>query len=458
MPFAPRGGGGTPRCAFTVKTLGKAADRAGDGGAGGAVRRTDFDLVRRGKGASLRGVIYLDHNASAPLLPVARAAWLDAVERFPGNPSSPHRLGARAEAALAEARRRLADWLGCAPHEVLWTSGATEGANAVMHHLGVGGGAGGGAGGGGSAAAGRPVWLSAIEHPAVRESARHWLGGRVEEIPVDAQGRVESAWLRRELAAGRRPAAVAVMAANNETGVLQPWREVQALCAEAGVDFVCDATQWCGRRTGRGLGACAFVIGSAHKFGGPRGVGFLKVPGGRTFQPWLRGGGQLEGRRAGTENVAGVLAMLAALEWSEAQLAAGGEAERLALRERFLAALRADWPGVRVNGEGAERLWNTVSLILPESDCRQRWVVRLDKAGFAVSTGSACASGAEKPSHVLAAMGLRADEAARVVRLSSGWTTTEEEWTGLRAAIVTVARAQGAAAVGGAGERRRSAP
>jgi cysteine desulfurase len=366
-------------------------------------------------------VIYLDHNASSPLSPEARAAWLEAGERYPGNPSSPHRSGTRAEAALEQARQRLAGLLGCAPLDLVWTSGATEGCNTVLAHAAA-------------AEPGAPVWVSAVEHPAVRESARHYFGARVAEIPVDGRGVVDLRWLeeRRRV---ERPVLVAIMAANNETGVLQPWGEAQAWCAAAGVPLLCDATQWCGRLPAQGLGLCAYVVGSAHKFGGPRGVGFLKVPKAAALRPLLRGGKQLEGRRAGTENVAGVLAMLAALEWSEAQIAGGGAELRRARRDNFVAALAAAPPTARLNGAGADRLWNTVSVVLPEVDCRLRWVVKLDKAGFAVSTGSACASGSEQPSHVLTAMGLTPAEAGRAVRVSAGWMTTEKEWSDLLAAM-----------------------
>ncbi len=366
---------------------------------------------------------YLDHNASSPLLPVAREAWLDAAARFPANPSSLHRPGARAERALDEARQQLAAALGCAPADLIWMSGATEACAAALHHAAA------------AAPPGAVAWLSAVEHPAVRENARHFFGRRVEEIPVDARGVVGIDWLAERRRHGERPAVVAVMAANNETGVLQPWREVAAWCAGEGVPFFCDATQWFGRRPARGLGDCDFVAGSAHKFGGPRGVGFLKVPRGQSFRPLLRGGPQLEGRRAGTENLAGVRAMVAALAWCEERIAAGEGGARAVWRDRFEAEVQQLLPGAAVNGQGAERLWNTSSLVLPTADCRQRWVVKLDKAGFAVSTGSACASGAEKPSPVLLALGRSPAEAGRAIRVSAGWTTEAEEWTALRAAL-----------------------
>lgn len=382
-------------------------------------------------------VTYLDHNATSPLLPEARAAWLEAGERFPGNPSSLHRLGTRAEGALLNARHRLAGMLGCSPLDLVWMSGATEACNTVLMHA--------------AAAAGpaATVWISAIEHPAVVESARHHFCERVHTIPVDARGVTDAGWIAERLRV-ERPALVAVMAANNETGVLQPWREVEGLCAAHGVPYFCDATQWCGRLPAADLGACGFMAASAHKFGGPCGVGFLKCPSGETLHPLLRGGKQQEGRRAGTENVAGVLAMLAALEWCERQIAAGGVARQLAQRGQFERELLAALPGVTVNGAGAERLWNTVSVVMPESDSRPRWIVKLDQAGFAVSAGSACASGGEHPSPVLTATGLSGAEAARVVRFSGSWLTPAASWNELLQALVELQRPT-EAAIGGAG-------
>lgn len=406
-----------------------------------ANRTLDLTEVRHQTNSA---VTYLDHNATSPLLPQARAAWLEAEDRFPGNPSSPHRLGARAEHALDGARQRLATLLGCSPLDLVWTSGATEACNTALHHAAAVASAASGA----SSDLAARVWVSAIEHPAVRESAAHFFAGRVDLIPVARDGAVELSWLAERLAR-ERPALVALMAANNETGVLQPWREVQALCGARGVPFFCDATQWCGRLPAAGLGACDFVAGSAHKFGGPRGVGFLKTPANSTtpLAPLLFGGKQQDRRRAGTENVPGILASLAALEWCEAQIAGGGSAARLAVRERFERELCAALPGLAINGAGAKsgaataRLWNTVSVVMPpgDADCRVRWVVKLDKAGFAVSTGSACASGSEEPSPILTAMGLTPAEAARALRFSSGWLTPDVAWDDVRAALLRVA-------------------
>ena len=228
------------------------------------------------------------------------------------------------------------------------------------------------------------------------------------------------------------------MAANNETGVLQPWREALAMCREHHVPFFCDAVQWLGKLPAAGLGECDFVSGSAHKFGGPKGVGFLKCPGNGLIEPLIHGGPQEDRRRAGTENVAGVLAMMAALEEREAALAAGEQQQRATWGDEFEQELIARLPGTSVVGAGQQRLWNTVSAMMPDTDCRQRWVVKLDKAGYAVSTGSACASGKESPSHVLLAMGHSPAEAGRVLRFSGGRETTREQWSGLLDALVKV--------------------
>ncbi len=277
------------------------------------------------------------------------------------------------------------------------------------------------------------VWISAIEHPCVMEAARLHYGERMKMLPVTPGGVLDLDVLRERLAE-RRPGLIAVMAANNETGVLQPWRAVRELCAEHGISFFCDAAQWIGKLPAAGLGECDFVSGCAHKFGGPTGVGFLKCPAQGAVRSQLVGGPQEEGRRAGTENVAGVLSMMAALAEREAVLAGDTIIEREAWRNAFARSLG----GARILGAGEGRLWNTVSALLP-GDCRARWVVKLDKAGFAVSTGSACASGKEAPSHVLTAMGVADDETDRVVRFSSGWETTADDWQALAKGVAEVA-------------------
>ena len=369
-------------------------------------------------------MIYFDHNATTPLLPEARNAWLEVNAKYPGNPSSPHRLGARADHLLTVAREKLATFLGCHAAEIVFTSGATESNNTALHHIAR------------TKPADAEVWVSAVEHPCVLEPAQFYFGEKLKLIPVNPDGAVNLDWLEIEFRK-KRPALVAVLAANNETGALQAWEEINQLCRVHQTPFLCDAAQWIGKLPARGLGDCDWVTGAAHKFGGPRGVGFLKVPASLSVVPLIRGGPQEELRRAGTENVAGVIAMLAALEVREAQIARGEYGARAVFRESFERQLLAALPGAEIVSAGARRLWNTVTAFMPEADCQQRWVVKLDKLGIAVSTGSACASGKEEASHVLRAMG-RADDAARALRFSAGWETTEAEWRTLLLALESI--------------------
>jgi cysteine desulfurase len=369
-------------------------------------------------------VIYFDHNATSPLSATARDAWLAASERFIGNPSSPHRLGARAELALSEARETAAAHLGCSPFDIVWTSGATEANNALFFHLH-------------KTAPDREVWISAIEHPSVIAAAQLWFGKNVRFLNVTRHGALDLNHLDEQLNR-RTPALVMVMAANNETGVLQPWSETFDLCRARGVPFACDAAQWVGKEPSRGLGRCDFVTTSAHKFGGPPGIGLIKAP--KSFQPLLVGGPQEDGRRAGTENVPSTLSMIAAWNEREEQIKGAEMKTRLQWRDHFIAELKQRFPEIEIIGEQSPRLWNTVAALMPEAlDCRRRWVVQLDKLGFAVSTGSACSSGKEKPSHVLTAMGCDAAKADRMLRFSSGWNTSEQDWRDLLKAIETAA-------------------
>ena len=369
-------------------------------------------------------MIYFDHNATAPVMREAREAWLDATEHNPGNASSPHQIGGRAGAALKEAREKLAHFLGCQPADIVWTSGATEANNMVMHHLGQ------------TLDTKSEVWISAIEHPCVHESARHYFGKRAKLIPVTHDGVIDLDWLTAELA-DTRPGLVGIMAANNETGVIQPWREALAICRQYKVPFFTDAVQWLGKMPAKGLGECDFVSGAGHKFGGPRGIGFLKVPHKSHVTPLLVGGKQEQGRRAGTENVPIILSLLAALETREKQMATGQHILRGVWRENFERQLLKNLPGTLIVGAHSSRLWNTVSAIMPEGG-QLRWLTRLDKAGFAVSTGSACTTGKEEPSHVLAAMHFKAADAHRVLRFSSGWETNESDWDLLANALAKI--------------------
>jgi cysteine desulfurase len=370
-------------------------------------------------------MIYFDYNATAPVMREAREAWLHVTEKIDGNPSSMHQAGSKAANLLADVREKLAALLGCHPLDLIWTSGATEANNMVMHHfakkLGPAG----------------EVWISAIEHPCVFDSAQHYFGRRAKLIPVTHEGVIDLDWLTMELA-DSRPGLVAIMAANNETGIIQPWREARAICHQYKVPFFTDAVQFIGKMPMSGLGECDFVSGAAHKFGGPRGVGFLKIPHRSAITPLLLGGKQEGGRRAGTENVATIASMMAALDVREKQIARSEHLLRKLWRDNFEAAFLRALPAATIIGQNQPRLWNTVSALMPEGDRKLQWVIRLDKAGFAVSTGSACTTGKEEPSHVLSAMGYKSAHAVRAVRMSAGWETTEADWDALLKAVVKV--------------------
>ena len=366
---------------------------------------------------------YFDYNATTPLHPAARAAWLETTDRLWQNPSSLYREAGAARRKLEDCREHIADRIGCGAEDIIFLSGATEANNAVIAHAA--------AGGFGSIA------VSALEHPCVLEPAAHLFPERRTHIPVTPDGVVDLSVLE-EILATQRPGMVALMAANNETGVLQPWQDALALCRRHGALFHCDAAQWIGKKPSAGLGACDFLTGSAHKFGGPKGIGFLKVPeGGRPFRS-LRGGPQEERRRAGTENVPAVAAMVAAWEAVEADLATL-ETSRLAARRVFEERIKTVIPGVHLIAEVSDRLWNTVTLTVPPP-ANVKWLTRLSAQGFAVSTGSACSRGAGA-SEVLVAMGLPHERSGQVLRLSGGWETTAEDWVALAKAFRVVAEA-----------------
>ena len=369
-------------------------------------------------------MLYFDHNATAPVIREAREAWLEATEKIHGNPSSPHQFGHAANKAMTEAREKLAHYLGCHPSDIIWTSGATEANNMCIHHFAE------------TLGDKAEVWISAIEHPCVHDSTKHYFGKRAKLIPVTHDGVVDMEWFTSEIA-DIRPGLVAVMCANNETGVIQPWRELLAICQTYEVPFFTDAVQWLGKMPAEGLGECEFVTGAAHKFGGPRGIGFLKAPHKSRVHSLLYGGKQERGQRAGTENLPIIHSMLAALEVRERQMAEGNHETRAEWKEKFERLLLHQVHGSTVVGANLPRLWNTTSALMPEGG-QLRWVTRLDKAGFAVSTGSACTTGKEEPSHVLSAMGYKAGQVTQVLRFSSGWETTAADWEALEKGLVKV--------------------
>jgi cysteine desulfurase len=358
-------------------------------------------------------VIYLDHNAITPVRPEAREAMLLALDRF-GNPSSVHRAGRDARDVLDLARDRVAHALGARPRDVVFTSGATEGAALAIR--GVLGAAPDGR---------RRLVVTAVEHPCVLGLARALEKGGVPltVVPVDRRGEVDPEAFRAAL--GPDVALACAMRANNETGVLLPVPALAAAAREAGVPLLCDAVQATGKIEVdvRTLGA-SLVILTGQKLGGPRGAGALWIEPGLALAPLL-GGEQERGRRAGTENLPGVAGLGAALEVAVARREE--EAARLgALRDRLERGLLAAAPCARVNGAGAPRLPNTSSIVFEGCDA-ETLLVAMDLEGLCASAGSACHSGSTRPSGVLTAMGLSAVEARATIRFSVGWSTTAED-------------------------------
>lgn len=368
---------------------------------------------------------YFDHNATTPLAPAARAAWLDASDRLWHNASSLYREAGLTAQALEAAREALADRLGAEPERLIFTGGATESNNTVFAGLAR------------CLAPDAIIALSAVEHPSVREAACAWLGRhRIRYLPVDAEGVVQPETLEACLRE-HRPALVSVMAANNESGALQPWAQLADLCRSQGVRFHCDAAQWLGKLPAAGLGTCDYLTGSAHKFGGPKGVGFLLTADAAERFPLLHGGPQEEGRRAGTENTPAILAMVAALDEAETA-AAEIAAPQAAWRDACAARLQQALPGLRPISAGVPRLWNTLLVVMPQHSSL-KWLTRLSRRGFAISTGSACSSGREGSSVVLQALGAAPDELRRVLRFSGGWQTHEADWQALAEAVLATA-------------------
>lgn len=378
--------------------------------------------------------VYLDHNASSPLDPAAREAMAPFLDASFGNPSSLHRAGRLARNAVDRARAEVAALCGADPAQVVFTSGGTESDNLALH--------------GALAAHGRGrLLVSAIEHSAVLEPARALArrGFDLELLPVDAQGRVELAALERALAAPGAPVRlVSVMLANNETGAIQDVAAFAARTRAAGALFHCDAAQAFGKVPVdlAATGAHLLTL-SAHKMGGPKGVGALVLDRALALAPQIAGGGQEQGRRGGTEDVAAIVGFGAAAARAAVAMPARAPFLR-GLRDRLEAALMRV-PGVVIAAAAAERLPNTVQFALPGFD-GAALVMAFDRRGFAVATGSACHSG--RPSHVLAAMGHPPEVASAAVRVSLGPGNTATEVDAFAAAVAEVAATRPGALTG----------
>ncbi len=342
--------------------------------------------------------VYLDYNASAPMRPEAVAAVLEA-SALVGNPSSVHRFGRLARRVLEDAREQVAAMVGSRPERVLFTSGGTEANNLAIH------------------GAGRPRFIaSALEHDSVLRVRE------AELLPVGPDGLVDLATLAASLASDPRPALVALMLANNETGVIQPVAEAARIAHEHGALLLCDAVQAAGRIPIdiASLGT-DFLSLSAHKLGGPKGVGALVLGSDLPFAPSQLGGGQERGRRAGTENLAGIAGFGVVAAMAPDSLA--DQPRLAALRDRLETDLLRLARETVIAGRSAPRLANTSAIALPGLPA-ERQVIQLDLAGVAVSAGAACSSGKVRASSVLAAMGFAPAIAGSAIRVSLGWQST----------------------------------
>ena len=369
-------------------------------------------------------IIYLDNNATTPLDPAVVEEMLPFLTKYYGNPSSGYAFAARARKAVDLARERLAALVGCAPPEIVFTSGGTESNNAVIHsalqfepH---------GKFATGRIRRGEHVAASAVEHSAVlrpcQDLEKH--GCRVTFLGVDRHGNVDLA----ELEAAIRPetALVSMMWANNETGVLFPVPKIAEICRRKGVLFHTDAVQAVGKIPIRlRETAINFLSLSAHKFHGPKGVGALYVNGRTRLSSMIAGGGQENGRRGGTENVAGIVGLGKAAELALKYLTEGKGSVR-SVRDRFEKAILESVSGASVNGAGALRISNTSSLSFEGIESSNALLL-LDRHGICCSAGSACRTGSHEASHVLRAMNPNADGARRSLRFSFGRFNTEAE-------------------------------
>ncbi len=357
--------------------------------------------------------VYLDHNATTPLDPRVRDAMLPWFSELHGNPSSAHRVGRRAKRAVEEAREKIAAMLGGRPSEIVFTSSGSEGNNTVIFTAARRAGEGG------------HLITTVLEHPSIHAAASRMRqrGMDVTEVTPDANGRIAAATIRQALRTDSR--LVCVMLANNELGTVQPIAEISAVCREQGIPVLCDAVQAVGKIPVRvaELGVDYLTLGG-HKFHGPPGVAALWIREGAPLESLLLGGAQETGRRASTENVPAIVGL------GEAAALAGAEIETRqahlrALRDRFEAVVAAI-PDTAIHCADSERLPHT-SHVAFLGLSGYELMLRLDRDGFAVSTGSACHSGQPQPSAALLAMGVSASEALASLRISFGMTNTDDD-------------------------------
>jgi cysteine desulfurase len=362
--------------------------------------------------------VYLDANATTPLMPEVLAAMRPWFEEKFGNPSSIHFNGQQARSAVDRARESVASMLSCRPAEIVFTSGGTEGDNLALFGI---------LRAGGVLQPGDHLITSSVEHDAVLHAAHHLRdhGIEVTFLPVSSEGVVAPDDVRRAL--GPRTKLISVMVANNETGVLQPVNEIGKIAQEADVYFHTDAVQAAGKipLDVKAIG-CDLLTISGHKMHAPLGTGALYVRRGTQIEPLFFGGLHERHRRAGTENLPGIVGLGKAADLAVLALEAGIPCRTAALRDHMETRILGTVDEAGVNGGGVPRVCNTSSLWFDHVE-GEALVIALDLKGLAISGGSACQSGATEPSHVMLAMGLSEERARSCVRFSLLKSTTEED-------------------------------
>ena len=367
-----------------------------------------------------RRTIYLDHAATTPMHPDALAAMQPYFSEFYGNPSSIHGVGRRASVALAGARRTIAELLHAKPSEVIFTGCGTEGDNAALRGIALAH---------REATGAKRIITSAIEHHAVlttAEDLRDHFGFDLTILPVNSAGVVPIEEVVTALGDGKDVAVVSVMYANNEIGAIQPIAEIGERCRALGVPFHTDAVQAAGKLP---LNVAELPVDalstSTDKFNGPKGAGFLDLRSGTPFQPFMTGGSHESNRRAGTENVPLIVGMAKAFEIVERERPQENARLRV-LRDQLIGSILENVDGARLTGSATQRLDSHASFVISGVEA-EGVLIALDLAGVAASSGSACTSGAQRPSHVLEALGVPARDAVGGLRLTLGHSNTPED-------------------------------
>ena len=359
---------------------------------------------------------YFDNNATTALGQNALFSYEVSLQEDWSNPSSPYRTGSRVRAKLEQAREELAEFFSLNKDQIIFTSGATEANNGIFANFSA------------SAESDSSCLISPFEHPSVIDAARYWCKDKIVYLPTDGNGLVNldkaGLILKKE-----KISLVSLMAANNETGVLQPWQKLAEICSANGVHFHCDATQWVGKLDASVLSKCGSFSASAHKFSGPKGIGWLASKDPIKMQ---LGGAQEFGLRGGTENYSAIASMLVAFKDSQKRITELGS--RALWRDEFDKGILAAIPNVQILGSGNKRLWNTSMILLPEFE-NLRWVGKLDKLGFQVSTGSACSVGKKEGSGIVNHYGLTAGQGRRLIRVSSYFQQSQSDWENLLSAF-----------------------